>query len=246
MRSIERMIEHIDRCRPAEVTMGNAALRSNRVFDDAIGDDAIGDDAIGFDGTSALKYHPSFYGPDGGSDADGVSFERRGTAEMRGLARYVDNEPQAAVVRRVPAVGAVSGSRSLRESPRRWDGEHDSSRPYGGSFAHRNRVGVSRVEHEVAAEDVSWKTVFLGAVFTALAVLALVGIGALSSGDVAATNGATEVVRVAAGESLSDIAAKVAPGQAVGSVIEQIMDLNAMSSSGLSVGQTLIVPASGR
>jgi len=225
--------------------MGNAALQSNRIFDDAISVDAIGVDAIGFDGTSALKYHPSFYGPDGGSDADVVSFERRGTAEMRGVARYVDNEPQAAVVRRVP-VGAVSGSRSLRESPRRWDSEHDSSRPYGGSFAHRNRVGVSRVEHEVAAEDVSWKTVFLGAVFTALAVLALVGIGALSSGDVAATHGATEVVRVAAGESLSDIAAKVAPGQAVGSVIEQIMDLNAMSSSGLSVGQTLIVPASGR
>ena len=225
--------------------MGNAALQSNRIFDDAIGVDAIGVDAIGFDGTSALKYHPSFYGPDGGSDADVVSFERRGTAEMRGVARYVDNEPQAAVVRRVP-VGAVSGSRSLRESPRRWDSEHDSSRPYGGSFAHRNRVGVSRVEHEVAAEDVSWKTVFLGAVFTALAVLALVGIGALSSGDVAATHGATEVVRVAAGESLSDIAAKVAPGQAVGSVIEQIMDLNAMSSSGLSVGQTLIVPVSGR
>jgi hypothetical protein len=245
MRSIERMIEHIDRCRPAEVTMGNAALQSNRIFDDVIGVDAFGVDAIGFDGTSALKYHPSFYGPDGGSDADVVSFERRGTAEMRGVARYVDNEPQAAVVRRVP-VGAVSGSRSLRESPRRWDSEHDSSRPYGGSFAHRNRVGVSRVEHEVAAEDVSWKTVFLGAVFTALAVLALVGIGALSSGDVAATNGATEVVRVAAGESLSDIAAKVAPGQAVGSVIEQIMDLNAMSSSGLSVGQTLIVPVSGR
>ncbi|NHP12973.1 LysM peptidoglycan-binding domain-containing protein [Rhodococcus sp. IC4_135] len=245
MRSIERMIEHIDRCRPAEVTMGNAALQSNRIFDDAIGVDAFGVDAIGFDGTSALKYHPSFYGPDGGSDADVVSFERRGTAEMRGVARYVDNEPQAAVVRRVP-VGAVSGSRSLRESPRRWDSEHDSSRPYGGSFAHRNRVGVSRVEHEVAAEDVSWKTVFLGAVFTALAVLALVGIGALSSGDVAGTHGATEVVRVAAGESLSDIAAKVAPGQAVGSVIEQIMDLNAMSSSGLSVGQTLIVPVSGR
>ncbi|MFI5430320.1 LysM peptidoglycan-binding domain-containing protein [Rhodococcus baikonurensis] len=245
MRSIERMIEHIDRCRPAEVTMGNAALQSNRIFDDAIGVDAFGVDAIGFDGTSALKYHPSFYGADGGSDADVVSFERRGTAEMRGVARYVDNEPQAAVVRRVP-VGAVSGSRSLRESPRRWDSEHDSSRPFGGSFAHRNRVGVSRVEHEVAAEDVSWKTVFLGAVFTALAVLALVGIGALSSGDVAATHGATEVVRVAAGESLSDIAAKVAPGQAVGSVIEQIMDLNAMSSSGLSVGQTLIVPVSGR
>ncbi|WNF44322.1 LysM peptidoglycan-binding domain-containing protein [Rhodococcus sp. SG20037] len=237
MRSIERMIEHIDRCRPAEVTMGNAALKSNRVFDDA-----IGFDAFGFDGTSALKYHPSFYGP----DADAVSFERRGAPEMHGVARDVDNEPQAAVVRRVPAVGAVSGSRSLRESPRRWDSEHDSSRPYGGSFAHRNRVGVSRVEHEVAAEDVSWKTVFLGAVFTAFAVLALVGIGALSSGDVAATNGATEVVRVAAGESLSDIAAKVAPGQADGSVIEQIMDLNAMSSSGLSVGQTLIVPASGR
>lgn len=225
--------------------MGNAALQSNRIFDDAISVDAIGVDAIGFDGTSALKYHPSFYGPDGGSDADVVSFERRGTAEMRGVARYVDNEPQAAVVRRVP-VGAVSGSRSLRESPRRWDSEHDSSRPYGGSFAHRNRVGVSRVEHEVAAEDVSWKTVFLGTVFTALAVLALVGIGALSSGDVAGTHGATEVVRVAAGESLSDIAAKVAPGQAVGSVIEQIMDLNAMSSSGLSVGQTLIVPVSGR
>ncbi|MDZ7913132.1 MAG: LysM peptidoglycan-binding domain-containing protein [Rhodococcus sp. (in: high G+C Gram-positive bacteria)] len=232
MRSIERMIEHIDRCRPAEVTMGNAAVKGNRVFDDG----------IGFDGTSALKYHPSFYGP----DAEDASFERRGTAEMRGVPRYVEDEPQVAVVRRFPVAGGTSGSRSLRESPRRWDGEHDSSRPYGGSFAHRNRVGVSRVEHEVQAEDVSWKTVFLGAVFTAMAVLALVGIGALSSGDVAATNGATDVVRVAAGESLSDIAAKVAPGQAVGSVIEQIMDLNAMSSSGLAVGQTLIVPASGR
>ena len=90
--------------------MGNAALKSNRVFDDA-----IGFDAFGFDGTSALKYHPSFYGP----DADAVSFERRGAAEMHGVARDVDNEPQAAVVRQVPAVGAVSGSRSLRESPRR-------------------------------------------------------------------------------------------------------------------------------
>ena len=59
--------------------MGNAALKSNRVFDDA-----IGFDAFGFDGTSALKYHPSFYGP----DADAVSFERRGAAEHRTRPRF--------------------------------------------------------------------------------------------------------------------------------------------------------------
>jgi len=55
---------------------------------------------------------------------------------------------------------------------------------------------------------------------------------------------ATAVVQVRGGESLSDVAVRVAPGMPVGQVVEQIRELNDLEGSGLHPGQTLVTPSS--
>ncbi|EUA09282.1 lysM domain protein [Mycobacterium kansasii 732] len=50
------------------------------------------------------------------------------------------------------------------------------------------------------------------------------------------------VVRVAAGESLQDVAARVAPDTPVRRVVERIRELNDLDSSMPVAGQTLIAP----
>lgn len=50
------------------------------------------------------------------------------------------------------------------------------------------------------------------------------------------------VVQVQAGESLQQLAARVAPGRPVGQVVERIRDLNELDSASVDVGQTLIAP----
>ena len=53
----------------------------------------------------------------------------------------------------------------------------------------------------------------------------------------------TQVVHVRSGESLSSIAARVAPDVPRQTVIDEIIDLNDLPSSGLRVGQPLVTPA---
>ena len=53
---------------------------------------------------------------------------------------------------------------------------------------------------------------------------------------------ATEVVHVRQGESLSAIAARVAPDMPSQTVIDKILELNDLQSSGLRVGQPLLTP----
>ena len=53
----------------------------------------------------------------------------------------------------------------------------------------------------------------------------------------------TQVVHVRAGDSLSSIAARVAPDMPRQTVIDEIVELNDMPSSGLRVGQPLLTPA---
>lgn len=50
------------------------------------------------------------------------------------------------------------------------------------------------------------------------------------------------VVRVEAGESLPDVAARVAPDAPVSHVVDRIRELNALDSPSLAAGQTLIAP----
>lgn len=203
--------------------MGNAALK----YDSLFGGSAFDNDTAFDNGVRPLpvtqKYHASFY--------DAAPYD-----EAVGAMAY-------RVRREVAAVGVRSGETSAYVADRRADRDVDRSRPNGGSFEHRSRVGVSRAVHHPEAAAVGVRSMVLGVVVTALVVLGLAGLAAVSAGSVPVPEGATDVVRVAAGETLSDIAGSVAPGQSVGLVIERIMDLNAMSDSKLNVGQTLIVPA---
>lgn len=76
--------------------------------------------------------------------------------------------------------------------------------------------------------------------------LAVVGLGLLAgasgSADVPAR---VEVVRVLPGESLSDVAARMAPSSDLGAVIERIQELNSGVADGVRPGQPLRVPAEG-
>lgn len=79
---------------------------------------------------------------------------------------------------------------------------------------------------------------FVAIAFTALAVLA---------GQSAATGEAgepvqTRTVEVGAGDTLWDIASTVAQPGEVREMIHQIQELNALSGSGLAVGQEIAVP----
>jgi hypothetical protein len=50
------------------------------------------------------------------------------------------------------------------------------------------------------------------------------------------------VVQVQAGESLEQLAQRIAPDASVGSVVDQIRDLNELESAAVDAGQTLIAP----
>jgi predicted Zn-dependent protease len=62
------------------------------------------------------------------------------------------------------------------------------------------------------------------------------------SGSAAQVPDRLAVVRVEAGESLQDVAARVAPDAPVRQVTERIRELNALDSPTLVAGQTLIAP----
>ena len=52
------------------------------------------------------------------------------------------------------------------------------------------------------------------------------------------------VVQVRSGETLQQLAQRVAPGVPVGPMMERIRELNRLDSASLQAGQTLIAPAS--
>ncbi|MCP2267578.1 LysM domain-containing protein [Actinokineospora diospyrosa] len=72
------------------------------------------------------------------------------------------------------------------------------------------------------------------------------GVGALANSvagepEVPST---TTVVRVAAGESLSDVAARTAPDSDTSAVVERILELNGLTDVTVRPGQPLTVPVS--
>jgi predicted Zn-dependent protease len=70
--------------------------------------------------------------------------------------------------------------------------------------------------------------------------------GSMFNGETAESSAsvpaALAVVRVEPGESLQQLAARVAPGAPARDVVERIRDLNALDSNMVSAGQTLIAP----
>lgn len=81
-----------------------------------------------------------------------------------------------------------------------------------------------------------------------LAVLATVtvvcGLGAVGhvAGGASAVPSPTAVVQVGAGETVWDVAERVAPGSERQAVVQRIRELNDMAGSGLRPGQALLVP----
>ncbi|MFC6466179.1 LysM peptidoglycan-binding domain-containing protein [Gordonia humi] len=57
------------------------------------------------------------------------------------------------------------------------------------------------------------------------------------------TPGSTQVVHVRTGESLSDVAQRIAPTLPVAGVVEQLRELNHLDTAGLRVSQPLVAPA---
>ncbi|WP_154814130.1 LysM peptidoglycan-binding domain-containing protein [Actinophytocola xinjiangensis] len=74
--------------------------------------------------------------------------------------------------------------------------------------------------------------------------LAVIGLGALAGAGAVDVPARTEVVRVQPGETLSDLAARMAPSSDRGAVVDRIRELNALDA-GLRPGQPLRVPAEG-
>lgn len=72
-------------------------------------------------------------------------------------------------------------------------------------------------------------------------LMAIIG-GGLEDAATPATPGTTEVVYVRSGESLSALAERIAPELPTAGVIAQVRALNSLESSGLRVGQALVVP----
>lgn len=81
-----------------------------------------------------------------------------------------------------------------------------------------------------------------------LAALFTVWLGALAQAGVDRTSAPVAslerlaVVQVQAGETLQQLAGRIAPGTSVESVAQRIRDLNELDSSAVEAGQTLIAP----
>ena len=71
----------------------------------------------------------------------------------------------------------------------------------------------------------------------------LVALVAPLGGSAAPAPAGTTVTVVGAGESLSDVAGRVAPGADAGAVVGRIRELNTLDGSALTPGRPLVVPA---
>lgn len=71
--------------------------------------------------------------------------------------------------------------------------------------------------------------------------LAVVGVGMLANSGAGSVPEETAVVRVQPGESLWDVAERVAPGSDVGAVVARIQEINGLDGA-LRPGQALTVP----
>ena len=154
-------------------------------------------------------------------------------------------------------LGAGTGTRHLDETllgrcPARRPARTGSARPPGARPAvaplhyRGHGIAVSRATHgDVRRRPVSTSvTVALAG----LAALITLWLGALAnlSGDRAAATAAVPdrlaVVSVQAGETLQQLAGRVAPGAPTAAIADRILELNQLDSAALDAGQTLIAP----
>lgn len=106
-----------------------------------------------------------------------------------------------------------------------------------------NGVGVSRAPHRRRTVSTGVTLALAGA--AALITLWLGSLAHLSGDGTAAPVQLPDrlaVVQVQAGETLQQLAGRVAPDAPVGQVVDRIRDLNHLDSAMLDAGQTLVAP----
>lgn len=133
--------------------------------------------------------------------------------------------------RRPDATGPTAGSVRYDAVPRH------------GAPGSRTSVaaGVSHAEARPRFRFAGFSTVVATIVVT---VGVVVGLNALAtlSGTQDGLPAETAAVQVRSGETLSDVASRVAPGAPVAAVVDRIRELNEMPGSGVRAGQTLLAP----
>ncbi|HYB81606.1 MAG TPA: LysM peptidoglycan-binding domain-containing protein [Mycobacterium sp.] len=150
--------------------------------------------------------------------------------------------PRTGSLRR-PVNGPVQGLRYGRDGRSRRPGP---PRPAGTPARyHGTGVATSVAPHRRRPVTVATTLgLALAAGMTTLWLGLVANIGQLVNGDSAAAHvpDRLAVVRVEAGESLQDVAHRVAPGAPAHQVAERIRELNDLNSPALVAGQTLIAP----
>jgi hypothetical protein len=119
-----------------------------------------------------------------------------------------------------------------------------SRRPAGAPMRYRGPgVTVSRASHR-RRPITPGTTVVLALVAAGITVwLGLVAqFGGVVGSTPAAVPDRLAVIQVQSGETLHQVAQRVAPDAPVGTVVERIRDLNKLDSAALDAGQTLIAP----
>ncbi|MGU3294394.1 LysM peptidoglycan-binding domain-containing protein [Williamsia sp. M5A3_1d] len=117
-------------------------------------------------------------------------------------------------------------------------GRPAAARPAGVVCADgRRHAPVSR-----RPAPIGWGAAIVAGIALAVAVWAVVLGGSAAAESSAAPVAGTSVVHVRGGESLGEIAARVAPDRATSAVVADIKELNHMSGSALTAGQPLLAP----
>lgn len=129
-----------------------------------------------------------------------------------------------------------------------------ASGPQG--LGHRHGYSDACVE-PAPHQPISWLAAVAGVVGTALVILGFVALANLRAESIdaaasSAVSGATEVsvsagsqpvvVTVQEGETISDVARRIAPGQPVQPVVEGLLPLGDMPGAAVSAGQQLATP----
>jgi len=143
--------------------------------------------------------------------------------------------------------GAAAG-RPVGPAPHagRWAARPMATQRPGGrplSYADaRAPVRLSRASHRPTPAQVRLRVLVCWLAVGVLSLAAVAGLVALRSAGTVEVPTATAVVQVRPGESLSELAARAAPGAPTSAVVERIVLLNGLSGAAVRPGEALVVP----
>lgn len=155
----------------------------------------------------------------------------------------IDDRRLAGGVHRDPRQDSPTAGKPVTRRPRAM--RPGPARPATAPLHYRGHaVAVSRAPH--ARRPVSARVTVALAGLTALITLWLGTLAQFSGerGTAVAVPERLAVVQVQAGETLQQIARRVAPDAPSGQVVDRIRDLNKLDSASVDAGQTLIAPLS--